>query len=67
MQGVPGVLGLHIEGPHLNPVKKGIHDAGNSPPSIPRCWSGWTRPTIGRVDRDAGAGTGTVGGYPGVA
>lgn len=26
--GVPGILGLHIEGPHLDPRRKGAHDAG---------------------------------------
>lgn len=25
--GVPGILGIHVEGPHLNPAKRGIHDA----------------------------------------
>ena len=25
---VPGVLGLHLEGPHLNPKRRGAHDAG---------------------------------------
>lgn len=26
--GVPGIVGVHIEGPVLNPDRKGIHDAG---------------------------------------
>jgi N-acetylglucosamine-6-phosphate deacetylase len=30
--GVPGVLGIHIEGPFLNPARKGIHDAANFRP-----------------------------------
>lgn len=26
-EGIPGVLGIHLEGPHLNPDRRGIHDA----------------------------------------
>ena len=26
-QSEPGVLGIHLEGPHLNPLRRGVHDA----------------------------------------
>ncbi len=26
-QGIPGIIGIHIEGPFLNPIKHGIHNA----------------------------------------
>ena len=29
---VPGVLGIHLEGPFLNPARKGVHDAGHIRP-----------------------------------
>lgn len=28
-QGVPGVLGIHLEGPYLAPTRRGIHDAAH--------------------------------------
>ena len=47
-EGVPGVLGLHIEGPHLNPAKKGIHDEGRFTSIDEAVLARLTRPTRGR-------------------
>jgi N-acetylglucosamine-6-phosphate deacetylase len=33
--GTPGVLGVHLEGPHLNPARKGVHDAAQIRPLGP--------------------------------
>lgn len=46
--GVPGVLGVHIEGPHLNPVKKGIHDQTRFSGIDEAVVARLTAPTIGR-------------------
>ncbi len=46
--GVPGVLGVHIEGPHLNPDKKGIHDAARFSVIDPDALARLTAPSRGR-------------------
>ena len=45
--GVPGILGIHIEGPHLNPEKRGIHDASKFTPLTDSVLDRLTRPTRG--------------------
>ena len=47
--GVPGVLGVHIEGPILNPARKGIHDAAKFRLLDPAIVALLTRPRRGRV------------------
>lgn len=44
---VPGVLGIHIEGPHLNPEKRGIHDASKFTLLDDAILDRLTRPTKG--------------------
>jgi N-acetylglucosamine-6-phosphate deacetylase len=34
-RGVPGVLGIHLEGPHINPARKGVHDEAQIRPLGP--------------------------------
>ncbi|WP_375194448.1 N-acetylglucosamine-6-phosphate deacetylase [Sphingobium sp.] len=48
-QGVPGVVGIHIEGPFLNAERKGIHDAGNFRPLDAEALALLTAPRKGKV------------------
>jgi N-acetylglucosamine-6-phosphate deacetylase len=48
-QGIPGVLGVHIEGPFLNVEKKGIHDAAKLRPIGDPEIALLSRPTGGRT------------------
>ncbi|WP_443478885.1 N-acetylglucosamine-6-phosphate deacetylase [Novosphingobium aerophilum] len=47
-EGVPGVLGVHIEGPHLNVAKKGIHDQNRFTRVDPEVIARLSAPTAGR-------------------
>lgn len=47
--GVPGVLGVHIEGPVLNPARNGIHDSAKFRRFDQALISVLTKPRLGRV------------------
>jgi N-acetylglucosamine-6-phosphate deacetylase len=47
--GVPGVLGVHIEGPFLNVARKGIHDAAKLRRLDEQALALLTRPRAGKV------------------
>ena len=55
-RGVPGVLGIHIEGPFLNPERKGVHDAAKLRPLDAAAIELLTTPTGGRTLVTLGAG-----------
>lgn len=46
---VPGVLGIHVEGPVLSPVRKGIHEAGKFRSLDPKLVDILSRPRLGKV------------------
>lgn len=48
-QGVPGVVGIHIEGPFLNVARKGIHDASRFRPLDDAAVALLSRPRRGAV------------------
>jgi N-acetylglucosamine-6-phosphate deacetylase len=45
---VPGVIGIHIEGPHLNPARKGIHDAAKITPLDSATIARYAQPSLGK-------------------
>lgn len=47
-QEIPGVLGLHVEGPHLNPKKKGIHPEEKFTPLDEEAIALLSAPSIGK-------------------
>jgi N-acetylglucosamine-6-phosphate deacetylase len=62
--GVPGVIGIHIEGPFLNPARKGIHDPSKFASSTMKR-SNSCRRRAGSHPRHAGARAGSAGRDPG--
>ncbi|MBE2990434.1 N-acetylglucosamine-6-phosphate deacetylase [Sphingomonas sp. CFBP 13603] len=49
LAGVPGVLGIHIEGPVISPARKGIHDPTRFQDLDDELLTLLTRPRLGRV------------------
>jgi N-acetylglucosamine-6-phosphate deacetylase len=48
-QKVPGVLGIHIEGPFLNPTRRGVHDTRKIRPLDEEALQLLTAPRLGRT------------------
>lgn len=48
-QGIPGVVGIHVEGPFLNASRKGIHDEANFRPLDDEALALLTAPRKGKV------------------